>query len=139
MNWKDQEQVREYHRDYWGKRRQRIIDFLGGQCVECGTTDQLEFDHIDPNEKSFNIKENATISNPEVYEELKKCQLLCKDCHEEKTAKENFGFTHGTQYGWMKVKCGCTECVEAKWSFYDKRNAKRRTGTRGPYKKNRLT
>lgn len=25
--------------------RQRLIDLLGGECVECGATEKLEFDH----------------------------------------------------------------------------------------------
>jgi 5-methylcytosine-specific restriction endonuclease McrA len=29
-------------------RRARLIELLGGQCVRCGSTDELEFDHIDP-------------------------------------------------------------------------------------------
>lgn len=136
MDWKDKKQVREYHRNYWRKRRQKIIDFLGGQCVECGAEDLLEFDHVDPDKKSFDIKDNATISNPEVFEELKKCQLLCRDCHEEKTSKENSGFTHGTVYGWMKAKCWCDLCTKRRYSDYDKKNAKRnKTGK--VYKKNR--
>lgn len=136
MKSSDEKQVREYHRAYWRKRRQKIIDFLGGECVECGEADFLEFDHIDPNDKSFDIKANVTLSNSEVYEELKKCQLLCKTCHQQKTAKENSGFTHGTTHGWMKAKCPCFDCIQKKYSDYDKKNSKRnKTGT--VYKKNR--
>ena len=27
-------------------RRARLIELLGGRCVRCGSTDELEFDHI---------------------------------------------------------------------------------------------
>lgn len=110
MDWNDKEQVREYHRRYSRKRRGAIIDYLGGKCVECGTAERLEFDHIDPEQKSFDIKANLTLSNPEVREELEKCQLLCYDCHRAKSAREKEGFTHGTTYGWMKAKCRCQLC-----------------------------
>jgi len=126
MDWNDKNQTREYHRKYWRIRRQKIFDFLGGECINCKSTHNLEVDHIDPLDKSFDIKKNVSISNPEVLEELKKCQLLCRDCHLEKTSKENTGFTHGTMYGWMKAKCICDECNERKLADYDKKNKKRR-------------
>jgi 5-methylcytosine-specific restriction endonuclease McrA len=110
MDWKDKEQVREYHRNYWKKRRQLVLDFLGGECIQCGAKEGLEVDHVDPNLKSFDIKENVTLSNPDVLEELKKCQALCSDCHMEKTVREKASFTHGTTYGWMKAKCRCADC-----------------------------
>jgi len=28
---------------------------LGGRCVRCGATEDLEFDHIDPSTKRFTI------------------------------------------------------------------------------------
>lgn len=30
------------------RRRQELIALLGGQCVDCGTTSDLEFDHTHP-------------------------------------------------------------------------------------------
>lgn len=136
MDCDNSEERKNYNRHYWHERRQKIIDFLGGSCVNCGSTEFLEFDHIDPNDKSFDIKTNVTLSNSEVSEELKKCQLLCNTCHQQKTAKENTGFTHGTTYGWMKAKCSCPDCTDKKYSDYDKKNAKRNK-TDKIYKKNR--
>tara|TARA_B100002019_G_C21102389_1_gene514211 strand:+ start:82 stop:807 length:726 start_codon:yes stop_codon:yes gene_type:complete len=78
----------------WSKRnydenRQYLIDKMGGQCVSCGTTDNLEFDHINPLDKSLNITNKLTLKNAyqleEVLEELNKCQLLCEQCHKNKT------------------------------------------------------
>src|SRR5690606_35990877 len=137
MDWTDKEAVREYHRNYYQRRRrQPMLDYLGGKCVVCGTTEGLHFDHIDPAKKAFDIKGNLTLSNPEVRAELDKCQLLCKTHHEEKTARENSGFTHGTIYAWMRKKCECPDCAKAKRVWYDERNAKRRKpGGYGPRKK----
>lgn len=74
-----------------------------------------------------------TLSNPLVREELDKCQLLCRDCHQLKTGKENSGYTHGTIYAWMKVKCKCDTCTQAKKAWNEDRNAKRRkVGGYGP-------
>ena len=33
------------------ERRKILIERLGGKCVKCGTTENLQFDHIDPNTK----------------------------------------------------------------------------------------
>lgn len=117
----------EYHRLYYYKRRQKLVDHLGGQCAECGATADLHFDHVDPAAKSFNISRNITLSNAEVLAELQKCQLLCRTHHEQKTAQENSGFTHGTIYAWMKARCRCDPCQSAKRTWYDARNEKRRS------------
>ena len=122
----------EYHRLYYYKRRAKMIAYLGVACAHCGSTDRLEFDHVDPALKSFDISDNMTLNNPKVRAELDKCQLLCRPCHEAKTAAEHraAGFTHGSIYGFMKVRCDCDECTSAKRAWNDERNARRR-GTSG--------
>ena len=77
---------------YYENRRQ-CIDKLGGKCVECGVTEDLQFDHINPLEKSFAISETLHFSpkmKKEVKfdEELNKCQLLCPTCHMKKTKND---------------------------------------------------
>ena len=124
----------EYHRLYYYKRRAKMISYLGVACAHCGSTDQLEFDHIDPALKSFDISVNMTLNNPEVRAELDKCQLLCPPCHRAKTAMENTGIEHGTRTGWMKSGCKCAQCYASKRAWHDERNAKRR-GTTGNSKR----
>ena len=29
-------------------KRERYIQYLGGKCIDCGSTEKLEFDHVDP-------------------------------------------------------------------------------------------
>jgi hypothetical protein len=118
----------EYHRQYYYIRRQRLLDYLGGKCVRCGTTENLHFDHIDPSKKSFDIGKNVTL-NDAVKAELDKCQLLCEAHHYEKTGEENRTDTHGTIYRWMKKKCRCDVCNEARIKW----NAERKE-TRTDYK-----
>lgn len=126
---------KEYHKDYWHKRRKKIIDYLGGSCAKCGSTENLEFDHIDPNKKSYDISRGMSLKNNK--EEIDKCQLLCNICHLEKTTMENSGITHGSIYSWMKIKCECATCQKSKRLWYDKRNERRRSldNPRGPYEK----
>jgi len=44
------ESTKEYHR----KRKQWIED-MGGKCVKCGSKEKIEFDHINPKDKKYNI------------------------------------------------------------------------------------
>lgn len=122
-----------------------MIEQLGCKCKICGSTENLEFDHIDPSTKEFTIcsKWSSSVHKDKLESELKKCQLLCKQCHLLKTKeqkKEYFltvTWNHGTVYAWMKKKCTCDICIEAKNTFNDLRNKKRRLkdDPRGPYNK----
>ena len=81
--------LKEYHVSYHQKRYANRISemmiYLGSECVKCGTKESLEFDHIDPKTKEFSITRKWTRSWDILQPELDKCQLLCKECHLEKT------------------------------------------------------
>jgi 5-methylcytosine-specific restriction endonuclease McrA len=77
--------------------REILIDKMGGKCIECGSKEQLEFDHIDPSTKNFNISSAYNKTKEELFEELTKCQLLCNKCHLKKT-KNNRDFVPKTNY-----------------------------------------
>ena len=79
------------------KRLQEMKDKLGNKCVKCGTTKNLQFDHIDPKTKCFNV--NPQDSWEKTLPELYKCQLLCKLCHLEKTATVDYGIIMEKKYG----------------------------------------
>ena len=81
---------REYDRNHKKKRYYETLsesmEKLGGKCVKCGATERLQFDHIYPKDKSFEITRKLLMGDREKFqEELDKCQLLCYDCHLEKT------------------------------------------------------
>ena len=68
--------------------KQRIVDALGGQCCVCGYSrclHSLAPHHLDPSEKEFSF--GAIRGNPiswtRIVEELRKCILLCNNCHGE--------------------------------------------------------
>lgn len=63
--------------DWQHKYRKLILKRFGNQCVECGANDNLEIDHILP------VK-----SHPECAFDLDNLQVLCKECHKNKTASE---------------------------------------------------
>lgn len=72
--------------------RGRALEALGGVCTRCGWSEDscaLQFDHIDPRGKVYNVSTLFSCNwSPRLEEELKKCQLLCANCHAVKTHRE---------------------------------------------------
>lgn len=105
MPYKDPEKSREYQRDYARSVRQAKFhslladakDSLGGACTQCCTTEALDFDHVDPKTKLFNVTSGGSVSAERFWTEVAKCQLLCRPHHEEKTSSEKSksGESHG--------------------------------------------
>ena len=89
-------QCKECHKDYFRERnkiatqknRAHYVDVMGGKCVKCGTTENLEFDHVHPEDKKITISSMWLRKHDTIMEELSKCQLLCHDCHKQKTKEE---------------------------------------------------
>lgn len=73
----------------WRNRtKQRIVESMGGKCVICGyskNTAALELHHLDKTKKLFSF--GSIRANPiawsKICEELKKCILVCANCHRE--------------------------------------------------------
>jgi hypothetical protein len=73
-------------KSYRNRLKERALYVMGEKCQVCGydkCITALEFHHINPEEKemSFNGKDNC--SWDKTREELKKCILLCANCHRE--------------------------------------------------------
>lgn len=87
---KQLEYLREYNKKYQKERYLRekgeLIKKLGGKCVMCGSTKELEFDHKNRSEKSFAI--TSKLHSKALDSELRKCQLLCHSCHLKKTYED---------------------------------------------------
>lgn len=82
--------------------RTNMLAFLAEKsCVKCGENDirVLEFDHIHDSQKDFSISQAVRIGKTwsQVSDEIKKCQILCANCHKIKTAE---------QFGWYKSTGG---------------------------------
>lgn len=66
--------------------KKKCADYLGGKCVQCGYNKclaALHFHHRDPKTKSFGIGAGHCREWSTIIEELKKCDLLCANCHFE--------------------------------------------------------
>lgn len=108
----------------YAKRKEEIYKYLGGACVICGTTENLDIDHKIAEDKKFDISSNWSRSWDFLVVELDKCQLLCRPHHREKTAAEgdNTGggrnkwseIQHGKVWAYAKYGCRCNLCKEAK-------------------------
>ena len=75
----------EYQRKRYHEKRQWALAYLGGKCIYCGSTDDLEVDHIDPHEKTMKLTTMTRVSQERFVAELDKCQLLCRNSHVQKT------------------------------------------------------
>jgi 5-methylcytosine-specific restriction endonuclease McrA len=86
---------REYLIEAVQKRRKKVremaLELLGGRCVRCGydrCIDALEIHHLESSEKDFGISAKGyTRSWTKIRAELRKCELLCANCHREAHAK----------------------------------------------------
>jgi hypothetical protein len=101
---------REYHLERYHARMREFIEQLGGKCVQCGSVDELEIDHIDPATKEFTIASRWGLPDEAMQKELSKCQLLCYDCHKEKSASARRVDVHGTWGMYRRRGCRCDEC-----------------------------
>lgn len=135
------EKNKAYLNERYAEQRAMFIALLGGKCAVCGVKENLQIDHIYWQNKGFDVGQLwGKKSLPKVLEELDKCQLLCEDHHKLKTKQDQAEMSyykpinHGKMYAWMKLKCLCEVCTEARHTWHDQRNAKRRAGpARGPY------
>lgn len=66
------------------KNKLRAIELLGGKCNRCGYDKHpaaMEFHHLDPSKKEFTLGHVANKSWKSIVEEVKKCELVCSNCH----------------------------------------------------------
>lgn len=114
------EYMRNYMRERRRNRRKKFIELLGGKCVNCGATKNLQFDHQKAKKKQFDLNDIKDGKEEVILKELKKCVLLCPECHLEKTKsnkehvnKDKKPARHGTLWMYKKYKCRCKKCRTA--------------------------
>ncbi|MEK7552146.1 MAG: HNH endonuclease signature motif containing protein [Patescibacteria group bacterium] len=81
----------EYMREAVKRRRRKLREMAratkGSKCFICGYKKcqrSLSFHHIDPSTKKFDLASGGiTRSWAKIEEEIKKCVLVCANCHME--------------------------------------------------------
>ena len=66
------------------RNKLRAIELLGGKCNRCGFNkypSAMQFHHL--HDKKFEIGMVANKSWDSIVEEIKKCELICGNCHLE--------------------------------------------------------
>jgi hypothetical protein len=118
-------QTNEYMAAYMKRRRKsrkaQLILMLGGSCIDCGTTEGLEFDHRNPSDKKFGVTMGLDKPWQVILDEAAKCDLRCSPCHRSKTTRlqENGSVDHGGGVS-GKRNCPCPPC-RARKTEYNKR------------------
>lgn len=90
-------------RDRMRRRRERnqqwvVNRMVGEKCLDCSEEDTrvLAFDHLDDTEKHANIADMVSRGAPldKLIEEVKKCRILCHNCHMLRTFSQMGGTYH---------------------------------------------
>lgn len=133
--------MREYIRNRYHRLRTEWIEKLGGKCVHCESTENLNFDHIIASEKEYDISRIlSTHSKTKIIAEMAKCQLLCFECHVVKSVEmeDIHVVSHGGGLTGKK-NCYCDLCkpLKSKYSIdkgYRKSAKPKRTYVCGEYR-----
>lgn len=90
MPYKSERDIAYYHanKEYYKKkndlrrqaRREYLHEILGQECVACGSTEKIEFDHIDVSKKLHRTSPLA-MGITKLAEEAKNLRPLCHKCH----------------------------------------------------------
>lgn len=120
---KSKEGRSSYMNDYIKRRRYKWI-LENGPCQKCGSTEDLEIDHIDRTTKSVETKHIFVLKQETREAELAKCQVLCSSCHLDKTSLENRRFSHGTLAAYQRYRCRCYTCSKFHKEYRRKRYLK---------------
>lgn len=138
MSYADKEKHNAYHRDYqkrrYHKRRSEALQRLGNKCAVCGSQEEMEIDHIDFTNKSFSVSRLWGVTESKFWDEIKKCQILCKFHHQEKTIGEiaiRRPLTHGKYWAAYKHRCKCDLCEQYKKDANLKRRQARVSNSNG--------
>ena len=89
-----------------------LIAEAGGRCALCGYARcviNLHFHHVDPTKKSFPMTTASGKSLEQYRREMKKCVLLCANCHGEIEAGINESPPAGSCFlmpGWLRLPSG---------------------------------
>lgn len=71
---------------HYQKMKCRAVEYKGGKCCVCGydkCTAAMDFHHLDPTVKEYNLGYVLHLIWDKLKAELDKCILVCANCHRE--------------------------------------------------------
>lgn len=74
------------------RRRKLINELKNRPCLDCGGWFEcyaMDFDHRPGEIKSFHISDNANHRMEILLDEIKKCDVVCANCHRIRTVRRN--------------------------------------------------
>lgn len=86
----NKDKVKIWQKNFRIKEKQKWLDFKNTlKCEKCGENDGscLDFHHVDP-DKKLDVVSKLRMFKAKLKEELKKCIVLCSNCHRKLHAKE---------------------------------------------------
>lgn len=111
------EAMKKYRRDWYYRNKERakasiktrkksIADWYADfkstlKCNRCPESHPavLDFHHLDPNQKDFNLSQAVTngYSSKRILEEIEKCEILCSNCHRKHHHNERMAQEQGIE------------------------------------------
>jgi hypothetical protein len=92
MPYKNIETRRRFQNEYYNTRAQRIRDIKEQTpCADCGELFPyyvMDFDHL--RDKKRAVSNMRSYSEVKILEEIAKCDLVCANCHRERTYQRLF-------------------------------------------------
>jgi hypothetical protein len=82
----NRDKVNAYHKTVREKKKAYVNALKANPCTDCGNSFPpvcMDFDHLPQYEKSFEINQAwaRKLSLNKILEEIKKCELVCSNCH----------------------------------------------------------
>jgi hypothetical protein len=108
MPYSDPAAQREYQRQWCANRRAEWM--AGKSCADCGSTTDLEVDHVDPSQKVSHRVWSWSRARRDA--ELAKCVVRCQPCHQRKT-------TRGQENGPRKVTAADVRLIRQAYAAGD--------------------
>lgn len=96
VNWrkyylKNKARLARYNKQIGQLKREFLNRAKMKPCVDCGIQYNpwvMDFDHRDPSAKEFSIGMNKRRSLKNLQIEIDKCDVVCANCHRERTHKQ---------------------------------------------------
>ena len=79
-------------REYHNRQAYLVTTKLERGCALCGFKGHpaaLDFDHLDRSAKLVALSKSLSLSRAAFFAEVKKCRVLCANCHRIETANQN--------------------------------------------------